>query len=328
MNPADSRGGKGRVALGIFFRGVAMGSADIIPGVSGGTVALITGIYDRLLNAIAAIDLEALTLLASRQWPAFWSRVDGAFLLTLLAGIATAVVVLANIIHWVMAHYPLPLWSFFFGLVLASALYLGRTELPAPRLGEGLAALFGMVLAAAIALSPELSFIEGLPGFFLAGFLAICAMILPGISGSFILLLLGMYGPVIAALTSLQLLPIALFVAGCALGLLSFSRFLQWILARLRRMTMALLAGFLLGSLVTLWPWQKAVAVLVDRHGEQRIVQSLPVSPFGYASQHGDSQWLLCLLAASCGLLLIGMAHWSEQRTIASSLAARDVGDT
>jgi len=306
-------------ALGVFLRGVAMGAADVVPGVSGGTIALITGIYDRLLASISAVDAKALTLLISGRWRKLWQHIDGRFLLLLLLGISSSVLLLANIIHRLLETYPLPLWSFFFGLVLMSAWLLWRDEVGEFTLPLGAGFLVGTVIAAAIGLAPGLSFIEGNLGFFLAGALAICAMILPGISGSFILLLLGMYGPVITAISSFDVVVMGLFGIGCIVGLLIFSRLLNWVLAHKRPVSMAILTGFLVGSLVTLWPWQKAVSTVIDRHGDSRVLQTRPVLPADYAAIHGDHQLSLCLLAATLGFVLIGFMHRHVSRRSAGA---------
>lgn len=295
--------------VGIYLRGLAMGSADVVPGVSGGTIALITGIYDRLLAALSNVDVGALRMLARGDIRRAWQHVDGSFLLTLLAGIATAVLTLAELIHWLMAHHPLPLWSMFFGLVLTSAVWLVQQEVGRPDARAWLALVAGVALAASIGLSPAGELLSGTWGVFLAGALAICAMILPGISGSFILLLIGMYQPIIAAVTGRDLLTLAEFAAGCATGLLLFTRFLHWLLEHTRRTTMALLSGFLFGSLVTLWPWQHTVSTTIDRHGDERVVQTAPVLPHTWAVEHDDPQWLLCLLAAIAGALVVIVAH-------------------
>ena len=200
-----------------------------------------------------------------------------------------------------------------------SAWLLWRDEVGEFTLPLGAGFLVGTVIAAAIGLAPGLSFIEGNFGFFLAGALAICAMILPGISGSFILLLLGMYGPVITAISSLDVVVMGLFGMGCIVGLLIFSRVLNWVLAHKRRMSMAVLTGFLVGSLVTLWPWQNAVSTVIDRHGDSRVLQTLPVLPTDYAAIHADHQLSLCLLAATLGVVLIGLMHRHASRRSAGA---------
>jgi putative membrane protein len=295
--------------LGIYVRGIAMGAADIVPGVSGGTVALITGIYDRLLAALASVDVRLLRLVLQRRWHDAWYQVDGAFLVALLAGVLTAIVALANVIAWLLQQYPELLWSFFFGLVAASSVFLAYQELDRPRLVEGLALLLGCIAAVLIALAPAGGFLPGVMGFFLAGAIAICAMILPGISGSFILLLLGMYQPVISALTELRLIELLAFAVGCGLGLLLFSRLLHWLLERYRHSVMSLLTGFLAGSLVALWPWQHTVSTVLDRHGQMRPVQQVPIGPWRYAAEGGDPQILGCLIAAGVGVMIIIATH-------------------
>ncbi|WP_347136754.1 DUF368 domain-containing protein [Parahaliea mediterranea] len=296
--------------VGIFLRGLLMGAADIVPGVSGGTMAFITGIYDRLLGSIRSFDLAALRLLLAGRVRELWRHVDGAFLLALLAGIATSILSLARLISWVLEHHPVPLWAFFFGLILASALVLlqqvgrwtpGRVACLA--LGAGAALL--------VALSPAMGLGGGLAGVFLAGFVAICAMILPGISGSFILVLLGMYATVLAAIKSLDLLFIAVFALGAACGLMVFSRLLYWLLHRFHAATMALLTGFLFGSLAVVWPWKRALDWVVDSQGEPRPVQQVPILPAEYLQLTGDSpQTWLCLGLAVFGALAVWLVHW------------------
>jgi len=300
--------------LGAFFRGVAMGAADLVPGISGGTIALITGIYDRLLNAITAADPMAMSLLLRGQLKPLWQRIDGNFVAALLAGVITAVLGLANGIQWLLATHPLFLWSFFFGLVAASSAMLWRQECPEPTITHALIALIGGVAAVGISLAPIQTFDATPMSFFVAGALAICAMILPGISGSFILILLGMYVPVISALVEFDVPRLLLFGAGCVAGLMAFARVLQKLLAQYRTITMALLAGFLGGSLAALWPWQVPIQTFVDRHGVERVVQSLPVTPVSYAQVIGDSQWFTCLVMAGMGLALVGLGHRWLQR--------------
>lgn len=279
---------------GIVLRGMLMGAADIVPGVSGGTMAFITGIYARLLAAISAFDVTLMGLLAQRRWRDALARVDAAFLLALVSGIAISVFSLARLIsHW-LATQPLLLWSFFFGLILASSLMLMRHVRDwSPPAVVGL--LLGAGFAGLLGFAPALALPAGLPSFFLAGFVAICAMILPGISGSFILVLLGMYPPVLAAVENLDLPALGLFCAGAGCGLLVFSRLLSVLLQRYHAPTLATLTGFLFGSLLVVWPWKLAVDGAMPR----------PVLPQVYAQQLGDSQWLFCSLLITLGLLLV-----------------------
>ncbi|MEP5765357.1 MAG: DUF368 domain-containing protein [Halieaceae bacterium] len=292
-------------AAGVFLRGLAMGAADIVPGVSGGTVAFITGIYPRLLHSLRSFDLPALRLLLRGEVALFWQHVNGGFLSLLMAGILLSVISLARLLGWVLVHYPEPLWALFFGLILASALMLLR-QVPQWRPAELLMLVLGVVVAIAIGLAPRGEFIEGQAGVFLAGFIAICAMILPGISGSFILLLLGMYGPVLAAVRNFELAFLALFATGAACGLLCFSRLLDWLLTRYRAMTVALLTGFLFGSLTVVWPWKRVLSWTMGRHGELRPLQQLPVLPQEYLARTGEDPMLWpCLSLALLGFLVV-----------------------
>lgn len=288
-------------SVGIFLRGAAMGTADLVPGVSGGTVALITGIYPRLLAAVTAADATAVRLLFKGQWLGLWRHVDGAFLLPLMLGIGSAIFALASTLKLLLETQPLLVWSFFCGLVLLSSLALIRTEVTKLTPMVGLMFLIGVVIMLALGLGTGISFPQHLGGFFVAGLLGICAMILPGISGSFILLLLGMYGPIITAVADRELLPLLVFAVGCAVGLLTFSRFLTFVLARARVATLALLVGFLLGSLVILWPWQQVLQTTIDLEGHARAIQRVPITPAQYETISGDSQWLGCLLSALLG---------------------------
>ena len=288
-------------SVGIFLRGAAMGTADLVPGVSGGTVALITGIYPRLLAAVTAADAAAVRLLLKGQWLGLWRHVDGAFLLPLMLGIGSAIFALASTLKLLLETQPLLVWSFFCGLVLLSCLALIRTEVTKLTPMVGLMFLIGVVIMLTLGLGTGISFPQHLGGFFVAGLLGICAMILPGISGSFILLLLGMYGPIITAVADRELLPLLVFAVGCAVGLLTFSRFLTFVLARARVATLALLVGFLLGSLVILWPWQQVLQTTIDPEGQARPIQTVPITPAHYQTISGDSQWLGCLLSALLG---------------------------
>jgi len=293
------------VDLSVFLRGFAMGTADLVPGVSGGTIALITGIYDRLISAIAAIDMKTVGMVFQGDIKGAWQRVDASFLVTLAGGMFTAIVVLASSIDWAMKEYPLPLWSFFFGLVLASTISLAATLRSEFSGSQIVAALLGAGIAASIALGQAVTLDTSLLGFFLAGMIAICAMVLPGISGSFLLLLMGMYQPVISALVAVDIQVLAVFFAGCLIGLLAFARVLKALLARYRVTTLSTLIGVLAGSLIALWPWQAVVASITDRHGEMRAVQSVPISPTTYGETIGDPMLGLCVFALLFGVMVV-----------------------
>ena len=304
-------------SFGVYLRGMIMGAADIVPGVSGGTMAFITGIYDTLIDSIRAFDLTCLRLVFRGQIKAAWQHVNGSFLLALALGIATSIVSLARVISWLLENHPVPLWAFFFGLILASALVLLR------QVGKWTVArvsclLAGALIALAIALSPVVDLNIGMAGVFLSGFVAICAMILPGISGSFILVLLGMYATVLGALKSLDLAFIAVLGAGAVAGLLCFSRLLHWLLHHFHQATMALLTGFLFGSLAVVWPWKRVLEWVVDRHGDLKPAQQVPVAPAEYLTVSGqDPQLLLCIGLMVVGFLAVWMidTRWGHARS-------------
>lgn len=290
--------------LGIFLRGMLMGAADVVPGVSGGTMALITGIYTTLLSSIRAFDLQALRLFFAGDFKALWQYVNGGFLLALGAGIVTSVLTMARGISFLLEHYPVPLWAFFFGLIFASAIALVR-HVSSWNPAVVVALLLGTAIALFISLSSQVYLGGGLLGVFFAGFVAICAMILPGISGSFILLLLGMYAPVLAAISNFDILYIVVFAVGAVSGLMCFSRILHFLLSRFTDTTMALLTGFLFGSLAVVWPWKEVLKWTTDRHGEPKVAQQMPVLPERFAELGGEPQFLLCLLLAIVGVTIV-----------------------
>ncbi len=299
---------------GVFLRGMLMGAADIVPGVSGGTIAFITGIYDTLLASIRAFDLQFLTLLGRLDIKGAWQHVNGGFLLALLLGIATSIFSLARVISWVLENHPVPLWAFFFGLILASAVVLLRQieGWTPPRV---LCLLAGGGAAGWIAFAPAANLEFGLVGVFLSGFLAICAMILPGISGSFILVLLGMYGTVLAAVKSLDLSFLLVFILGAGAGLLCFSRLLHWLLHRFHQATMALLTGFLFGSLVIVWPWKQVLDWVQGSHGQLKAARQVPVSPTEYLALTGQEPAVaLCLALMLVGFAVVWLIDYSWGR--------------
>lgn len=296
-------------SAGIFLRGLLMGAADIVPGVSGGTVAFITGIYDQLLDSLRAVDLAFLGKLSRLDIAGAWQHINGRFLLALLLGIATSIFSLAQLVSWVLEHHPVPLWAFFFGLILASAAVLLREvdNWSAPKV---LCLLSAGAVAVCIALSPVMNLEMGLAGVFLAGFLAVCAMILPGISGSFILVLLGMYSTTLMALKSLDLVFILVFVVGAGCGLLCFSRVLHWLLRRFHQGTMAVLTGFLFGSLMVVWPWKRVLEWVEGSHGQLKPAQQFPVSPLDYQIYTGqDPQLWFCLSLMIVGFAVVWLIH-------------------
>jgi putative membrane protein len=261
-----------RQTLVLFLKGMAMGVADSVPGVSGGTIAFITNVYDELLASIHAINPGTLRLLSTQGPRAAFTAINGVFLLTLGLGILSALLLSANLVLWLLEHHYTYLMCFFSGLILASVWYLAQ-QVPRWDLRKALLLLLGLGFSVGIALLPRFHGVDSLPFYFFSGAIAICAMILPGISGAFILLLLGAYEPVLEALTGLDWPVVLVFAAGCLTGLLSFSRLLYWLLLRHRSATLAGLLGILAGSLYTLWPWRREV---LDLAGQGHAVYELP----------------------------------------------------
>lgn len=256
-----------RDRITLFLKGMAMGAADTVPGVSGGTIAFISGIYEELLGSIRAIGPDTLAVLRAQGLAAAWRQINGNFLLTLVAGIITSVLLLVRPITWALKNEPVLLWSFFFGLIAASVWLCGRlVERWTPGPITGIAA--GTAAAVSVGMMNAGSGSDGLLFYFMAGAVAICAMILPGISGSFILLLLGAYGPVMTALKGLDIPVIAVFAIGCVAGLMAFSRLLNWMFTRHHDITVASLTGFLLGSLTIVWPWKEVLSTRVVHAGK------------------------------------------------------------
>ena len=282
-----------------------MGSADVVPGVSGGTIAFITGIYETLLESIKKVDLEALTLLRKFEIKALWNHVNGNFLFPLLAGIVTSVLSLANIIVSLLETYPIQVWSFFFGLIIISALIVLKS-IKHWNIAVFLSIIIGGGIAYFITSSTPAETPEGAWFLFIAGAVAICAMILPGISGSFILLLFGKYEYVLSALKEFRIVDILIFAAGCLVGILSFSRLVSWLLKKYHQVTIGILAGFMLGSLYKVWPWKETLKTFVDRHGEVKPLIEGNIFPDEYLAKTGHEPFFLqAVLFAAGGLLLV-----------------------
>lgn len=282
-----------------------MGGADVIPGVSGGTIAFITGIYEELINSIKSIDADAIKLLRSFDLKLLWQKVNGSFLLAVFAGVGTSLISLAKIMIYLLQQYPVLVWSFFFGLILISAPLILR-EIRKWNAGIIISLIIGSIIAFTITLLSPAQTSNHLLFIFLCGGLAICAMILPGISGAFILLLLGKYEYVINALVNVNLTVISVFLAGCIVGILSFSRFLSWLLVNYRFTALALLAGFMIGSLNKIWPWKEVLSFRLDENGHQIPAWERSIMPWNYLTKTGeDPQLFLAILFAALGILLI-----------------------
>lgn len=274
--------GKNSSILLLFLKGMAMGAADSVPGVSGGTIAFISGIYEELINSIKSINIPALMLLFKEGPFAAWKYINGNFLLILLLGIVSSLYLFASTVEFLLEHYPRYLMSFFVGLIVASCWYMLGT-IKRWSTNTVLLIAMGLLLSLGLAFLPLSTQAPGLLYIFFCGALAICAMILPGISGAFILILLGVYAPVLKAVSDLDWLTMAVFVAGCASGLIVFSNFLSYLFSHFRERTLSFLLGVLAGSLYTIWPWRVEV---ID-------------------SSEGPSTWLVYFLLALFGFFLV-----------------------
>jgi len=250
----------------LYLKGIAMGSADVVPGVSGGTIAFITGIYTELLDSIKSININALLILFKQGPKAAWQAINGTFLLVLLLGILTAILTLAKVIHYLLNEHAILLWSFFFGLILASSLHMAK-QIKQWHIGRYIALLLGVLCAGFISIASPSSIEASYINIFCAGSIAICAMILPGISGSFILLLMGLYAPVLAAVKGLELDIMFIFALGAGLGLMMFSRLLSWLLHHYQDLMFSLLTGFMLGALLKVWPWKETISYRLNSKG-------------------------------------------------------------
>ncbi len=289
----------------LYLKGIAMGSADVVPGVSGGTIAFITGIYETLLNSIKSVDREALGYLKSLDIKGLWKHVNGKFLLTLIIGIATSVLSLAKIITELLASHPIQVWSFFFGLIIISALIILR-EIKNWNFGVMLAILIGVAIAYFITSSTPAETPEAPWFLFIAGAFAICAMILPGISGSFILLLFGKYEYILSAIKEMRVMDILFFGLGCVFGILSFARLVSWLFKKYHNATIGVLSGFMIGSLNKVWPWKETVETYIDRHNEVKPLYQVNVLPNDYLAKTSQEPFFIEAIGfAAAGFLIV-----------------------
>ncbi|MFT5720036.1 MAG: putative membrane protein [Motiliproteus sp.] len=298
----------------LFFKGTAMGAADAIPGVSGGTVAFISGIYQELLDSIRRITPQSLLLLGRQGPRAFWDHINGTFLLVLLSGVLLSLASVARLAIYLLEQHPTLLWAFFFGLIVSSSIWM-MTQVKRWNSVPVIALWVGMVGAYLVtAISPVE--VEATPLMvFGAGCIAICAMILPGISGSFILLLLGLYGPIMGAIKDFDLQVLTLFMAGCVLGLLSFSHLLAWMFRNQHDLILALLTGVMLGSLSRVWPWKYTTEYRINTRGDTVPLLQDNVLPVSYQALTGQDAMLWgALLLMLLGAVAVYMLERSGKR--------------
>jgi len=285
----------------IATKGMGMGAADVVPGVSGGTIAFITGIYEELIESIKSVNLSSIKLLLQFKLKDFWKAVNGNFLLSIVVGIAISVLSIAKLIKYLLEQHPILIWSFFFGLIVASAIVIAK-KITEWKLRSIIAMIVGIGIAYMVTIVTPAETTDAYWFLFLSGALAICAMILPGISGAFILLLLGKYEFILNALSSFKLDVIAVVGAGAAVGILSFSNLLSWLLKKYHNMTIALLSGFMIGSLNKVWPWKETVSTFIDRHGVEKPLNQNNIFPHTFENLSGQD----ANLAFAIGLAIIG----------------------
>ena len=259
----------------VAVKGACMGAADVIPGVSGGTIAFITGIYDQLIGSINSINGEAIKLFFSGRFKEFWKHINGSFLVSLFCGILFSVLTLAGLMQYLLEHHPIQTWAFFFGLIVASSIFILK-GIEGWNMKYVIFVILGIILGVVVCTLSPTQTPDALWFIFLSGAIAICAMILPGISGSFILLILGKYKFIMGAITGLtsgaavgeSMAILSVFAVGAVCGLLSFSKFLHWLLGRYHKQTLLVLAGFIIGSLVKVWPWSNMEAIVTAQFPE------------------------------------------------------------
>ncbi|MCE4565779.1 DUF368 domain-containing protein [Maribellus sp. CM-23] len=289
----------------LVLKGMGMGAADVVPGVSGGTIAFITGIYEELINSIKSINLKAVKLFFTGQFAEFWKAINGTFLVSVVAGIGISIFSFAKGLEYLLTHYPILVWSFFFGLIVASAIYVARA-IKTWNAGTIISGLIGIAVAFAITVISPAEANTAYWFVFVSGMIAICAMILPGISGSFILVLLGMYKFILGAVGDMNIAVLLTFMAGAAIGIISFSNALSWLLKKYHNLTIAMLAGFMVGSLNKVWPWKEVTETIIDRHGELKPIAERNILPGTYEQITGHEAWMLGAIAlAVVGFVLI-----------------------
>jgi putative membrane protein len=307
----------------LLAKGIGMGAADVVPGVSGGTVAFITGIYEELLDSIRSVNGKAFKLLATFDLKGFWKHINGNFLVVLFSGIAVSIISLSRVILFLLDRFPEMVWAFFFGLILASAWLVGKkiTQWTAPVI---IAGILGFALAFYITMASPTETPNDLWFIFLCGSIAICAMILPGISGSFILVLLAKYEYILSAVKDINVSVIIAFIGGCAVGILSFSHLLNWMLKKYHNLTVSLLTGFMLGSLNKVWPWKETLLTYTDRHGVLKPLKQQNILPTEYFDITGqDPHLAVSVVLALAGFIMVyALERFSERKEKAVKVKA------
>lgn len=289
----------------LILRGCAMGAADVVPGVSGGTIAFITGIYEELIDSIKAVDLQAVKLLLKFKLADFWKKINGNFLISVIAGIGISVFSLAKLMTWLLENHPIYIWSFFFGLIIASSVLVAK-EIKKWNIFTVISLIIGAIVAYWITVMTPSETPDSWWFIILSGAIAICAMILPGISGAFILLLMGKYTYILGAVSAFNIGVLVLFAIGAAAGIISFSHLLSWLLKHHHTATVSLLTGFMVGSLNKVWPWKETLQTYTDSHGIEKALVESNISPARFSELTGSDPLLWqAILMCIAGFVLI-----------------------
>lgn len=301
----------------LALKGMAMGAADVVPGVSGGTIAFISGIYEELINSLKSINLDSIKLLLKGDFKAFWNAINGNFLITLLTGILISIFSLAKLIHYLLDTQPILVWSFFFGLILASIVFVGQ-KIKSYNLTTILFFLIGGAIAFYVTIAAPTTTPDGLIFVFISGVIAICAMVLPGISGSFILLLMGKYHYILGSVKSLNLPVLIVFALGCGIGIISFARVVSFLFNKYHDATVALLTGFMLGSMNKVWPWKEVLQFTTDSDGKQSPLFEKSILPTTYEQIYNTNPMIIqAIIAAVVGFVLIfALEKLSEKKSV------------
>lgn len=285
----------------LILKGIAMGAADLVPGVSGGTIAFISGIYEELISSLNAINLSLIKTIKTEGLKSTWEKINGNFLVAILLGIAISILSLSKLITWLLLEKPILVWAFFFGIVLASILFVIK-KINQWKLGEFLGLIIGTFFAYQLTKLGALANSESMFYLFISGSIAICAMILPGISGAFILVLLGSYNTVLQAINDKSIGKLAVFMAGAIVGILSFSKLLKWLFKTYKSITLAVLTGFMVGALAKIWPWKKALTYRINSKGINVPLNEECISPLSF---DGNPQILSAIALMVFGFLMI-----------------------
>ena len=304
--------------VSIFLKGMAMGAADVVPGVSGGTIAFITGIYDTLLGSISRITPSLIGRIKKEGLKAAFDYINGSFLLILFTGILTSIFTLARVITWMLNTHPIPLWSFFFGLIIISVNHMFK-QVEFWKVSRFAAVLAGIGFAYSITVLQPLNLEPTSINILLAGSIAICAMILPGISGSFILLMLGMYTPILAAAKSFDIVTLGTFAAGCAIGILTFSHVLTWVLKHYRDIALTFLTGLMIGTLGKVWPWKETLTWRTNSKGLDVPLLERNLSPFDFEQVTGQPALLAyAIVAMLAAIVLIVVLEKTASKSVSN----------